>query len=194
MFGDVVNAAARVQGQAEPGQILITVHTGLGLLQDNDVFGDVVNAAARVQGQAEPGQILITDSLLPAAETAGMQVGKLGRARMKGKDEPIDIFAVGWSPRATQQLIDDLQAKLDEKEKERKQSQETLEEEFDSARQSWREERRRLNSEIERLEEGAVDAMETARGQVAEELQKQGKVKQEAADTAREQAEEVSSI
>ncbi len=195
-----VNAAVEMQRVLEKDcrgrpvndqiHIRIGVHTGLGLLQDNDVFGDVVNAAARVQGQAEPGQILITDSLLPAAETAGMQVGKLGRARMKGKDEPIDIFAVGWSPRATQQLIDDLQAKLDEKEKERKQSQETLEEEFDSARQSWREERRRLNSEIERLEEGAVDAMETARGQVAEELQKQGKVKQEAADTAREQAEE----
>jgi len=195
-----IQAAAEMQrvltkdcsGRSEIDQIHIRigVHTGLGLLQDNDVFGDVVNAAARVQGQAEPGQILITDSLLPAAETAGLQVGKLGPAKMKGKDEQIDIFAVGWSAQSTQQLIDDLQAKLEAQQKERKQYQKEMEEEFDAARQSWREERRRLNADVERLEEGNLDSMETARRQVAGELQQQGQVKQQAAETAREQAEE----
>ena len=159
-------------------------------MQNNDVFGDVVNASARVQSQCEPDQILITDSLLHAAETAGMQVGKLGRARMKGKDEPIDIYALAWSGWATQRLIDDLQAKSDERWGEAKDKHKALEEEFDAAHDAWREERRRLNAEVERLEEGALDAMETARNQVTEEFQKQQQFKQEAADKAREQTEE----
>src|SRR5262249_43376229 len=39
--------------------IRVGLHTGFGLLKENDIFGDVVNAASRVQRQAQPGQILI---------------------------------------------------------------------------------------------------------------------------------------
>ena len=197
---DAMKAAAAMQrslfddrsnrSESQRVHIRIGLHTGLGLMQDNDVFGDVVNASARVQSQSEPDQILITDSLLHAAETAGMQVGKLGRARMKGKDEPIDIYAVAWSGWATQQLIDDLQTKFDGGLRGAKERHKALEEEFDAARDGWREERRRLNAEVERLEEGALDAMETARNQVSEEFQKQHQFKQEATDKARGQAEE----
>ena len=197
---NAVKAAAQMQRslfddrrnrpESEPTHIRIGLHTGLGLRQDNDVFGDVVNASARVQSQCEPDQILITDSLLHAAEAAGMQVGKLGRARMKGKDEPIDIYAVAWSGWATQRLIDDLLTKFDGESREAKEKHKALEEEFDTARDGWRQERRRLNAEVERLEEGALDAMETARNQVTEEFQKQLQFKQEAADKARAQTEE----
>ncbi len=196
---DAMKAAAAMQRslfedrstrpESQRVHIRIGLHTGLGLMQDNDVFGDVVNASARVQSQSEPDQILITDSLLHAAETAGMQVGRLGRARMKGKDEPIDIYAVAWSGWATQQLIDDLQRKFDGGLRGAKEKHKALEEEFDAARDGWREERRRLNAEVERLEEGALEAMETARNQVTEELQQQLQFKHEATDKAREQAE-----
>ena len=197
---DAVKAAVQMQRslfddgskrpESEQIHIRIGLHTGLGLRQDNDVFGDVVNASAKVQSQCEPDQILITDSLLHAAETAGMQVGKLGRARMKGKDEPIDIYALAWSGRATQRLIDDLHAKFDTELREAKERHKALEGEVDAARDEWRQERRRLNAEVERLEEGALDAVETARNQFTEEFQKQLQFKQEAADKAREQAEE----
>jgi class 3 adenylate cyclase len=169
--------------------VRIGVHTGLGLLRDNDVFGDVVNSAARVQSQALPDQILITDSLLSAAATAGFQVGKIGRARMKGKDEPIDVYAVGWSPDATQHLIDDLQSKHEEALHEAKRSRLEVEEQLDQARDQWRDERRRLNREVEKLEEGSVEALESERAQLTEDLGKQAQFKLEAAEQSREQVE-----
>lgn len=185
----VLNSDNRERESDEEIHIRIGVHTGLGLLRENDVFGDVVNAAARVQSQSRPDQILITDSLLSAAATAGFQVGKLGRAEMKGKDEPIDVYAVGWSPVATQQLIDDLQARSDAQLQEVKQARVQVEEEFDAARDAWREERRRLNAAMEKLEEGAAEAMEAARAQVAEEVHRQMQYKADTADKARGIAE-----
>ena len=195
---DAIRGAAAMQNvlvshnRAEPDEdqihIRIGVHTGLGLLQDNDVFGDVVNAAARVQSQCEPDRILITDVLLTACEIAGLPVGKLGRAKMRGKAEPIDIFSVGWSPEATQQVIDDLQKKFDDETHERKEARTTLEEEFDAARLTWREERRHFNAEAERLEAGATDALDTARSEVTEEFQKEFQYKLEKTETERDQA------
>src|SRR5436190_1674463 len=82
--------------------IRIGVHHGLGILKEGDVFGDVVNAASRVEHQAEAEQILITDAMLDAARTAGFQCAKIGRAELRGKDEPIDLYAVAWSESATQ--------------------------------------------------------------------------------------------
>ncbi len=197
---DAVTAAARMQlaleeensGRevSEEIHVKIGVHTGLGLTMGNDVFGDVVNAAARVQGQAQPDQILITDSLLSAAHTAGYQAGKLGRAKMKGKAEPIDIYAVGWSPRATQQVIDDLQERSAKQLQEFEDAKAKREEDFDRLRAEWGDDRRNLNAEIERLEESAQGAMESARQQIGGELQKQGQFKIEAANKARAQVEE----
>ena len=197
---DAVTAAADMQkalasdnsGRSEGEKILVRigVHTGLGLLRNNDVFGDVVNAAAKVQGQALHDQILITDSLLAPAATAGFQVGKIGRARMKGKDEPIDVYALGWSDAATQKLIDDLLAKHEEQLREAKKSRLAVEEQLDQARDEWREERRRLNAELEKLEERLVDALESAREQLTGELQTQAQFKLDAAQKARHHVEE----
>src|SRR5213593_3095446 len=114
-----VKAAAGMQrvlledrkGRDETNQIHIRIgmHKGLGLIKDGDVFGDVVNAASRIQNQAEVEQILITDVLLDAAKTAGFECVKMGRAELKGKDEPIDLYAVAWSEAASRQLVQQVQ-------------------------------------------------------------------------------------
>jgi len=114
-----VKAAAGMQrglvedrkGRDETNQIHIRIgmHKGVGLIKDGDVFGDVVNAASRIQNQAEVEQILITDVLLDAAKTAGFECVQMGRAELKGKDEPIDLYAVAWSEAASQQLIQQVQ-------------------------------------------------------------------------------------
>jgi len=179
------------QGRAESEQIQIRIgiHHGLGLIRDNDVFGDVVNAAARVQSKALPDQILITESLVPAAETAGYQIGKLGRTRLEGKEEPIDVFTMGWSPASTQRLIDDLQTRFDDQLRDMKQARVTLDEAFDAARAEWRAERRKLHAEIERLEDGIRDAAAAAREQITEEFRQELRFRLEESDKARGQAE-----
>src|SRR4029077_13046355 len=178
---EAVKAAAGMQralakdreAVAEIDQIRIRVglHYGLGLIKDNDVFGDVVNAASRVQHQAETEQVLITDVLLDAAKTAGFQCAKMGRAELKGKDEPIDLYAVAWSESATQQLIEEVQVRFEKRFKEQKKQQEQREEDFENARDQWRAERRNLNTEIEELEESIERARQVARQQLSEDLQ-----------------------
>src|SRR5262245_16554148 len=151
--------------------IRIGLHYGMGLVKDNDVFGDVVNAAAHVQHQAKTEQILITDALLDAVRAARLPFAKMGRAELKGKDEPIDLYAVAWSESETQQLIEEIQARAESDFREQKKQREELEEEFALARDQWWTERRALNAELEELAGAFERARETARQQVSDDLQ-----------------------
>lgn len=196
---DALRAAVQMQnalledgkGRTESEQIHIRigVHTGLALMRGNDVFGDVVNAAARVQSKALPDQILITDSLVPAARTAGYQIGRLGRTKLEGKEEPIDVFTMAWSADSTQRLIDDLQSRFEDQVRDLKQARMTSEEDFDSARSEWRRERRELHAEVGRLEDGMREAMVTAREQITEEFRQELRFELEKSEKARAQAE-----
>lgn len=170
--------------------IKVGLHTGLGLLKDNDVFGDVVNAAARVQHQAQPDQILITDVLLDSAKALGVQCAEMGRATMKGKDEPIDLYAISWSASSNDQLIEQLQAQFDGKLKDAKRQHDELDQEFESAREQWRRDRRTLTEEIDTLEKSLERAKENARSQVSEDLQSEIRFQLESAVRARQQLEQ----
>ena len=195
-----VKAAAGMQrglvedrkGRDETNQIHIRIgmHKGLGLIKDGDVFGDVVNAASRIQNQAEVEQILITDVLLEAAKSAGFECVKMGRAELKGKDEPIDLYAVAWSEAASQQLIQQVQTQYEKRFKDLRKQQDELEEAFEKARDQWRTERRNLTGEIERLEESMERARLAARAQTSEDLQSEIRFQLEEAIRARQQLEE----
>jgi class 3 adenylate cyclase len=195
-----VQAAAAMQrvlevdriGRPESEQIHIRIglHTGLGLFKDGDVFGDVVNAASRVQHQAQPDQIVITNVLLEAARAAGLQYAKLGKAELKGKDEPIDLYAVAWSDSANEQLIEEIQSQYERKLKDMKRIQDQLEEELEVAREQWRTERRRMTSEIEELEESVERARDSARQQAAETLHSELRFQLQEALSARQLAEQ----
>ena len=180
------------KGRDEIDQIHIRVglHTGLGLIKDGDVFGDVVNAASRVQHQADVEQVLITDVLLDAAKSAGFECARMGRAELKGKDEPIDLYAVAWSESATQQLIEQVQAQYEKKLKEAKKLQQQLEEDLETARDQWRGERRNLNGEIEQLEEAVERALQAAKAQASKDLQSEIRFQLEEAVHARRQSED----
>ncbi|HYR91520.1 MAG TPA: adenylate/guanylate cyclase domain-containing protein [Terriglobia bacterium] len=180
------------KGREEIEQIHIRVglHHGLGLLKEGDVFGDVVNAASRVQHQAETEQILITDALLDAARSAGFECARMGRAELRGKDEPIDVYAVAWSASATQQLIQEVEAQYEKKFKDMKRKEDQLEEEFENARDQWRVERRSLNTKIEQLEETATRARQSARAQVSDDLQSEIRFQLEEAIRTRQQLEQ----
>jgi len=180
----------QTQPADEKIHIRVGLHTGLGLLKDNDVYGDVVNAAARIQHQAEPDQILITDVLLDAARAAGAQCVKLGRAEMRGKDEAIDVYAVAWSVSVSEQLIDELTVQFDKKLTEARRQNELLEEEIETSREQGRAERRRLTEEIEELEEALGRAKEAGRQQVSEDLQAHIRFQLEESDRAKQQVEQ----
>lgn len=180
------------EGREEIDQIRIRIglHHGLGLIKDNDVYGDVVNAASRVEHLAEPEQILITGSLLDAAQSAGFQCAKMGRAEIRGKDEPIDLYAVAWSESATQQLIEEIQVRYEKRFKEIKRQHEQLEEDFEDARDQWRGERRNLNAEIEQLEGAVERARQTAKQQISDDLQSEIRFQLEEASRNRQQLEQ----
>jgi len=171
-------------------RVRIGLHYGQGLVTDDDVFGDVVNAASRVQNQAEAEQILITDTLLDAARAAGYECAQMGRAELKGKEQPLDLYAVAWSDSATQQLIQEVESRFEKKYKELQKQQDQIEEEFEAARTRWRTERRTLNAEIEQLEESVNRARQAAQQQVSEDLQSELKFELEEAIRARTRVEE----
>jgi class 3 adenylate cyclase len=185
----VLEKERNLKPELEPIRIRVGLHTGFGLIKDGDVFGDVVNAAARVQHAAETEQVLITDVLYDAARQAGFECAKMGRAELKGKTEPIDLYAVAWSESATQQLVTEVQAQYEKKLKELKRQHEQLEEEFESARELWRAERRNLNSELDQFEEAAEQAREIAKQQVSDELQSELRFQLEEANRSRQQLE-----
>src|SRR5437773_11854449 len=176
-----VKAAAGMQrglvedrkGRDETNQIHIRIgmHRGLGLIKDGDVFGDVVNAASRMQNQADVEQILITNVLLDAAETAGFECVKMGRAELKGKDEPIDLYAVAWSEAASRQLVQQVQSQYEKRFKDLRKQQDELEEAFEEARDQWRTEGRNLSAEIERLEQSMQRAGRAGRATPSEDVQ-----------------------
>jgi class 3 adenylate cyclase len=176
--------------EIEQIHIRIGIHYGMGLVKDNDVFGDVVNAASRIEHQAEADQVLITDALLDAATSAGFECAKMGRADLRGKDEQIDLYAVAWSESVTQQLIAEVQARYEKRIKEHRKEQARIEEEFDTARDNWRNERRVLNGEIEELEASIDRARETARKQISDDLQSELRFQIEELIRSREQLEQ----
>jgi class 3 adenylate cyclase len=179
-------------GRPEEEQIHIRVglHTGLGLVKDKDIYGDVVNAASRVQHQAKPGQILITDVLLEACREAGAQCVHLGRADLKGKDEPLNVYAVAWSAMSTEQLIDELRSQFDNKLKEVRRQYDRAESEFESSRSQWRVERRALHEEVEKLEIALDQSVQAAREQITSDLQSEIQCQLDEAVRARCQLED----
>jgi class 3 adenylate cyclase len=171
-------------------RIKVGLHTGPCIVKDKDVYGDVVNVASRVQNQAEPDQILITEDLLETAKYIGIQCAQMGHTNMRGRLEPINIYAMAWSPNSNDQLIDEVQTQYEKKLKEAKRRQEDIEHEFEAARELWRGERRRFTTEIDKLSEAKEHAKEVARSEVAKDLQAEIRFHLEEAVRARQQMEQ----
>jgi class 3 adenylate cyclase len=181
---------AKTQSEDERIHIRVALHMGPGLEKDNDVFGDVVNATAKVQQQADPDQILITDVLLDAARQAGAQCVKLGRAEIKGKDEAIDVYAVAWSKSASEQLIEEVQRQFEARLRETRRQKDEAEDELETSREQWRNERRRLTGEIEDLEAEVERARDGSGQRLSEDFHAQMRFQLEEALRTKQQSEQ----
>ncbi|MCX8043940.1 MAG: CHAT domain-containing protein [Desulfobacterota bacterium] len=82
--------------------IRIGINTGEGLVEKNDIYGDVVNVAARVESLAEPDQILVSAAIYEEVRTTDDIVCRyLRQTKVKGKEEPIEVYRVVWSDEDT---------------------------------------------------------------------------------------------
>lgn len=74
----------------------IGIHTGTGLVEDDDIFGDVVNVAAKVQAEADGNQILLTSSAAAHLEKNLCPLAEHSSLKPKGKRKAINVVECAW--------------------------------------------------------------------------------------------------
>ena len=67
---------------------------GANFRMDYTAIGDTVNIAARLESNANPGQILISRAAADILGESGILLNHLGKLRVKGKNEEIEVFEV----------------------------------------------------------------------------------------------------
>ena len=124
-------------------------------------LGELTNTVSPAIATAEPkllsggrpwaAKVACNDIQLEAAKTAGFECAKMGRAELKGKDEPIDLYAVAWSQAATQQLVEQIQAEYEKKFKDLKKQQQQTEEARDKTLANAGTSQQRASDELQKV-------------------------------------------
>ena len=99
-----LQAAIEIQRQvaAATGDNADRLHVRIGLAagepvtERDDLFGATVQLAARLCQRARPGTILVSNGVQGLALGKGFAFTKRGSLRLKGFDEPITTFELGW--------------------------------------------------------------------------------------------------
>jgi class 3 adenylate cyclase len=79
-----------------PVQVRVGIAAGEPVNEGGDLFGAAVQLAARLCQRATPGTILVSAGVHDLALGKGFSFGKAGRFRLKGFDEQVIAFEVGW--------------------------------------------------------------------------------------------------
>jgi class 3 adenylate cyclase len=80
-----------------PSRVRIGMSAGEPVTEDRDLFGASVNLAARICAHAAPDRILVSSSVRDLAIGKPFQFVDQGAIALRGFDEPIRIYEVGWS-------------------------------------------------------------------------------------------------
>ena len=80
-----------------PTRVRIGMSAGEPVTEDRDLFGASVNLAARICAHAAPDHILVSNSVRDLAIGKPFQFVDQGPIALKGFDEPIRLYEVGWS-------------------------------------------------------------------------------------------------
>ena len=92
-----VRAATRMMDDQtdQPLEIHVGINHGPVVHDRGGIFGDVVNTAARMQSLAKPGEIITTEAVYDQlSDDLRRQVRHLDSQTVKGKSEPMNIYAV----------------------------------------------------------------------------------------------------
>jgi len=89
--------ASHNESDAEtPLRVRIGLNAGEPVAEDDDLFGSAVQLAARICAQADAGDILVSNVVRELAAGKGFDFSDRGTADLKGFDEPVRLYAVGW--------------------------------------------------------------------------------------------------
>jgi class 3 adenylate cyclase len=84
-------------GDQLPLEVRVGIHTGVGIVEEDDIFGDVVNVASRYESIAEAGEIYISDITFNNIEDKDEFYIRFDKeACVKGKKECLTVYKVFW--------------------------------------------------------------------------------------------------
>lgn len=82
--------------------VKIGLHHGPVLVERDDLFGDAVNVAARMVSQAKADQIITTrETVQQLSDGCEHPIRSLGRSRVRGKQDEMEIVEVIWQESAS---------------------------------------------------------------------------------------------
>ena len=88
--------AERNESGAEPLLVRVGLNAGEPIEEDGDLFGWTVIMASRVAAKAEAGEILASDVVRGLCSGKGFLFADRGEYVLKGFEEPIRVYEVGW--------------------------------------------------------------------------------------------------
>jgi class 3 adenylate cyclase/pimeloyl-ACP methyl ester carboxylesterase len=91
---DIQRAFASKPG--EPIHVRIGINAGEPIVEDEDLFGTSVITAARIAAEAAGREILVSDVVRQLVAGKGYLFSDRGTAQLKGLDEPVAMFELGW--------------------------------------------------------------------------------------------------
>ncbi len=77
-------------------KVRIGIHTGMAIVEHNDVFGDVVNVASRVESQGSGDDILISEDTAGKIKKKMFNFVRGGSFTPKGKKKVLKVFRCKW--------------------------------------------------------------------------------------------------
>lgn len=87
-------------------KVRIGIHTGMAIVEQDDVFGDVVNVASRIENEAKGSEILLSEATAANIKNKGYFLVEEGEFIFKGKREPMTVMRCEW-PHA-QSMLDNV--------------------------------------------------------------------------------------
>lgn len=74
----------------------IGIHTGVAIVENNDVYGDAINVAKRVESFGGVDEIVLSEVTAELVEPGSMVFHKKGSFVPKGKAKPLTVYRCRW--------------------------------------------------------------------------------------------------
>ncbi|MBN1378028.1 MAG: hypothetical protein JXA04_02200 [Gammaproteobacteria bacterium] len=103
---DALNAAIGIQqilnkmrdaDRSFHAKVRIGLHTGIAIVEKNDVYGDAVNVAKRVESFGSANEIYLSENTAALVSERKHSFHKKGSFIPKGKREPITVYRCRWN-------------------------------------------------------------------------------------------------